>query len=107
MKKARAVAARAFLTATGFRSVPDGHAGYVGTLQRLADRLGLIAIEPGKAGAVELVIAFRNDGLGEGIGLAEQPARPVAGGLDALLRFVLALQRADLNDPSAVHRRWL
>ena len=70
-------------------------------LQRLADRFGLVAFEAGEAGAEQLSIVLGDDRFGERIGLAEQAAGRAARGLDALLGFAFAFQRADLNDPSA------
>ena len=73
-------------------------------LQRPAYRLGLIAVEAGETGPVQLLVALGDDRLGERIGLREQPAGLIAGRVEALLGFVLALERADLNDPAGVDR---
>src|SRR4051794_28238110 len=94
--------ARAFRLQRCERSVADGHAGDIGALQGAAYGFGLVAVEPGEAGAVELAIVFRDDRLGERVGLAEQAAGRAAGSVDALLGFVLALERADLDDPAAM-----
>src|SRR5712675_1825558 len=82
-------------------SVADGDAGNIGALQRPAHRLGLIALQPRKAGAEQFSVILGDDRLGKGIGLVEHAAGLVAGGLDALSRFAFAFQRADLDDPSA------
>src|SRR5438128_2649222 len=84
------------------RSVADGDAGDVGALQGAADGFGLVPLEPGEAGAVELAIVLGDDRLGEWIGLAEQAAGRAARGIDALLGLVLALERANLDDPAAM-----
>src|SRR2546430_7279058 len=86
------------------RSVLDGDAGDVGTLQGPAYRLGLIAIEAGEARPEQLFIAFGDHRFGERIGLGEQSAGLAARGFDALLRFGFAVQCADLNDPAGMGR---
>src|SRR6266481_931762 len=86
------------------RSVPNGDAGNVGTLQRLAHRFRLIAAEAGEAGPVQFLVALGDDRFGEGIGFRQQAVGLAARGIDALPRFAFALERADLNDPSGVGR---
>ena len=56
-----------------------------------ADGFGLVPLEPGETGPVKLAIVLGEDRLGERVGLAEQAAGRAAGGVDALLGFVLAL----------------
>src|ERR1700726_1769849 len=86
------------------RSVVNGHAGNVGMLQRAANRLGLVAIKAGETGAEQLAVALGDGRLGKRVGLGEQAMGLAAGGLDALLGFVLAFERTDLDDPSGVDR---
>ena len=69
-----------------------------------ADRFGLVAVEPGEAGAEQLPVALGDHRFGERIGLAEQAAGLVAGGIEALPGLAFALQRADLDDPAGVDR---
>ena len=76
-------------------------------LQRAANRLGLIVIKAGETGADQLAVALGHDRFGKRIGLGEQAMGLAAGGLDALLGFVLAFERTDLDDPSGVDRDWL
>ena len=61
-------------------------------------------VEAGKAGPEQLSVAFGDDRFGEGISLVEQAMGLAARGFDALPCFALALQRADLDDPSGVGR---
>src|SRR4051812_528642 len=84
------------------RSVPDRDAGDVGAFQRPAYGFRLIAVEPGETGAVQLLVALGDHRLGERIGLAEQAAGLLAGGVEALAGFALGLQRADLDDPAGM-----
>jgi hypothetical protein len=71
-------------------------------LQRPAHCLGLIAVETGETGTVQLPFAFDDDWFGKRICLAEQTVGLVARDFDPLARFALAFQCADLNDPSAM-----
>src|SRR5260370_13287239 len=87
-----------------YGSVANGDAGDVGALQGPADRFGLVAIEAGEAGPEQLPVALGEDRFSERIGLCQQAAGLTARGIDALPRFALALQRADLHDPSGVGR---
>src|SRR3954468_17195517 len=82
------------------RSVPDGDARDVGSLQRPADCLRLIAVKAGKAGTEQLPFALGDYRLRERIGFAEHAAGLIARGFEALPRFTFGLQRADLDDPS-------
>src|SRR4051794_36114379 len=66
------------------RSVPDRDAGDVGALQRPADRLGLIAVEPGEARAKQLFVAPCDHGLGKRVGIAQHSAGALARGLETL-----------------------
>jgi len=88
------------------RSVLDGDAGDLGALQGPAHRFGLVAIESGEAGAKQLLVALGDDRFGKGIGLAEQPMGLASRRLNAFASFALAVQRADLDDPSGVGRKW-
>ena len=63
-------------------SVPNRDAGNVGALQRLAHRLGLIAVEAGEAGPEQLPFALGDDRFGEGLGLGKQVAGLAARGFD-------------------------
>ena len=69
-------------------------------LQGPTYRFSSIAVEAGKAGPEQLSVAFGNDRLCKRIGVGEQAAGLAARRVDALPRFVLAFQRADLNDPA-------
>ena len=73
-------------------------------LQRAANRLGLVAIKAGETGAEQLAVALGDHRFGKRIGLGEQAVGLAASGLDPLLGFVLAFERADLDDPSGVDR---
>src|ERR1700687_3712067 len=84
------------------RSIPDGDAGDVGALQGPANCFCLVVVEAGEAGGDKLPVAFGADGFGKRIGVREQAAGLTARCLDALPRFALTLQRADLNDPAGV-----
>src|SRR5438876_906046 len=83
-----------------FGSVANRNAGDVGALQCTADRLGLIALEPGKTGAEQFSVVLGDNRLGKGIGLVEHAAGLALGGIDALARFAFAFQRTDLDDPA-------
>ena len=80
----------------------DGNAGNVGAPQCLAHGFGLVALKTGETGAEQLSVVLGDDRLGKRIGLRKQAARLAACGLDALLGFAFAFERADLNDPSGV-----
>ena len=53
--------------------VPDGDAGNVGTLQRPAHRLGLVAVEAGEAGPEQLPVALATTGSLKGSALPSRP----------------------------------
>ncbi len=76
------------------RSVPDGDAGNVGTLQCAAGRFSGVLIEAGEAGAIERLAAFGHD-LGELFGIAEQLAGAAACGAETLAGFTFGFKRAE------------
>src|SRR6185437_10378883 len=89
------------------QSVLDGDAGDLGALQGPAHCLGLVAIKSGEAGAIQLLVALGDNRFGKRIGLAEQAVGLASRRLDARPCFALAVQRANLDDPSGVGREWL
>src|SRR5262249_60269944 len=91
------------------RSVLQRNAGDIVALEMVARGLGAVAVEAGKARAIELLRAL-HDFLGERVGMAEHLLADVRRGAQSRLRLRLVGERADLDRPFAPGvvrgRRW-
>src|SRR5579862_4572366 len=86
------------------RLVLGRHAGEVATLELLTRGFGRVLIETGETGAVERFVALL-DALGKRFGGGERAVDLLLGVAEMLPRFILAVEGADLYDPSAMRMR--